>query len=471
MVANNKIQKIRNSPKKSPQKGANKHTDKDYLEIKKEVENFLKIGGQEELTKLVNFVKSLGKNQTTIKQLIKQAISENIKKSNPTADQHEVAVNSSLQFFAPLFDGATFLERNWRFTPYILKSKDYRKIMQAEKRLIFVRNYDYMAPIFTFENNFQFKKSAKTKNNKTFNDLQFYINKDGNMVFAKISTEEYTPISKKLISQEVAKTEDDKELRIYNPCLYNKNITVSMYCLLEGDPQQAHSFMRYDGGGDHPHHNMFLPSDHRREVFGDIAQMPHFHFQNEDDNLLCSKKVINSDKKTRWKTGRCNAIDVDHLIKYLIDLDNCSQEEVEKYHNKDKHYNMPFLAAKFQNKSFNVETNLDEYLNSLSEKNREIIFSIIVNVKSNMKQLNYNPANSSFKKLVYALQFVKEIYEQRKERNSCEELKILSQLELIYSNAIVDSICNNQNKVLYQDYKPRYIIEGSHLKHDKELDN
>lgn len=466
----NKIQKIRNSTKKTPQRGATKHADKDYIEIKKEVENFLKISGQDALTELVNFARTFDKHQTKIKQIIKQAISENIKRSNPTADEHSAIAKSSLQFFSPLFDGATFLERNWRFIPYILKSQEYRKIMQAEKRLVFVRNYDYIAPIFTFENNFQFQKNAKTKNNKTFNDLQFYVNPNGNMVFAKISTEEYTPISKKLISQEAEKGEDEKELRIYNPALYNKTLSISMYTLLEGDPSSAHSVMRYDGGGDHPHHNMFLPSDYRKEVFGDIASMPHFHFQNEDDNLLCIKKVINSDKKTRWKTGRCNAIDVDHLCKYLIDLDNCSQEEIERLYNKDRHYNMPFLEAKFQNKSFKVEAKSNEYINTLSEEDKEYVFNLIVTVKQNIDQLNYSPQNSSFKNLIYALQFIKEIYNQRKTENNCAILKILSQLEYIYSNALVDSICNIQNKLLYQDYKPRYIIEGSHLKHDKEQD-
>ena len=464
-MSNDKFQKIRNNTKKGL---ITKHSsDKDFLAIKKEVDNFLRAGGQEALTQLIEFLKSLNKNSTELKHTIKEAIRENIVQSNAEADTSNILSKNQLDKNMPIFDGAKFLERKWKFVHYILKSKEYCKLMSSEKRLIFVKNYNYKAPNFEFENNFNESSNGKDKKSKIFNDLQFYINNNGNMIFAKNCIDEYTPISKQIINEEIKHqqflTEEDKALKFYNPNLYNKNLSISMYILLDGDPNKAHSIMRYDGCNGKQHKNMFLPQDKRRAIFGDIASNPHFHFQNEDDNLICSKKIVNSDKRVKWKTGRCNAIDINHLIKYLVELDNSNRERIEMLYDQERHYNMPFLNAKYNNKVLSYDFDIYEFLKNVPQESQTFVHDTLRNVKQKLKKIEYKTENPCFRKLVFALLFIKEIYELRKTNDNLRELKILSQIEYSYANALIDSFSNNKNKLLVEDYKPKYIVDASHL--------
>ena len=121
---------------------------------------------------------------------------------------------------------------------------------------------------------------------------------------------------------------------VYLPTLYDRTLTISMYVLLEGSSNKSHMFLRYDSSSK-THKNIYVGSDKRQSVYGLEAENPHFHFQNEDDNLLCIKKFRDANRHIKWKTGRCNAIDCKHLIKYLLELDSLSQEKLEELSSKN----------------------------------------------------------------------------------------------------------------------------------------
>ena len=307
------------------------------------------------------------------------------------------------------------------------------------------------------EHNFMGKRLIeKDKKSKIFIDLKFYISNNKNMLFVKNSNDEYTPISKQLVKEEIKQqnifSQEDKELKFYNPNLYNKNLSISMYILLDGDPNKAHSIMRYDGCVGKEHHNMFLPGDKRKTILGDIAKNPHFHFQNEDDNLICSKKVINSDKKTKWKTGRCNAIDINHLIKYLVELDNSNRAKVEMLYDQERHYNMPFLNAKYRNKVLSYDFDIYRFLKEIPKESQSFVYDTLKNVKQKLKKIEFKTENPCFRKLVFALLFIDEIYQIRITNQNLKEMKILSQLEYCYANALIDSFSNNTNKNMPENY-------------------
>lgn len=256
------------------------------------------------------------------------------------------------------FNMSDFVERQWQYRPYYISGSKYSLLQTSIKNPIHISNYDYSQPLYKLANNIEYNpkdlKLHKCPLETVKNDLKFYLSQDENILFAKLINLRYKPSNLKMAKKHNhGLSEEEKLFSVYDNYLYNRSLSISMYVLLDGDPNKAMPFVRYDNDPT-PHTNVYIGNDKRREVYGDIALNPHFHFQNEDDSLLCLRKYQAEDGKTKYKTGRCNAIDCKHLKKYLLDLDSLDQKDLERQAKNKMDYNMPFLQYKLTGKKVGV---------------------------------------------------------------------------------------------------------------------
>ena len=93
-----------------------------------------------------------------VKPMVKEAIKENIKRYNLSADESGVYVKTVLADVFADFSTSDFIERKWQYIPFILHDSDYQELQRQEKTPIYIDHYDYSAPIYSFKNNFQYRK-------------------------------------------------------------------------------------------------------------------------------------------------------------------------------------------------------------------------------------------------------------------------------------------------------------------------
>lgn len=447
-------------------KNAGAPRKKKQTPVSREIEAYLTSGEElYSLLKLASAFEALGIPAQAVKRVTKEAIRENIALHNPSFDSYSLFLHTNLQDLISSFDASDFIERAWQYMPMILHNREYLFLHEQEKYPIFVDKYNYDEPLYKFSNNINFQNETTFKRRKiqNSNDVQFYTNKDEKMIFAKVTNINFAPISHRLIKQ-VKKTlnEDDQKRIIYSPELYNRTFSISYYVMLDGDPKRCHSFLRYDSAVE-PHKNVFFKGDQREEVYGAIAKNPHFHFQNEDDGLLCIKKYRDNDRHIRWKTGRCNAIDCEHLINYLQSLDKKSTSEIESLFYNGKHYNMPFLKMKLLGRKVELPT-VDNLLKKFLSKKEEGEGKFIdcLNREFNEKVTKGKTAGC-FSKLITTLELLNFITTKRAKTDKLSELEILSNLEVEAASEVVNAISHTHHKILEKDYKPKYVIDGGFI--------
>ena len=436
-------------------------------QVDKEINAYITSGENTmSLLQLAENLQELGIPPQAVKRVTKNAIKEQISHHN----KHSLYIKSSMEELTRSFNADCFIERQWQYLPIVLNDIDYLTLSEQEKFPIYVERYDYSEPLYKFKNNinFQNETSFKEKKIQSSNDAQFFINKEENMIFARVTNMHFAPISYRLIKQ-IKRTLPEAEHKnlIYNQELYNRSFSISFYILLDGDPKKCHGFLRYDSSS-FPHKNIFLYNDPRQQVYGLEAQSPHFHCQNEDDGLLCMKKTKDSSKRVKWKTGRSNAIDCQHLISYLQKLDNLSFQEVERDFYCNKHYNMPFLKMKFLHKKVKIRSieKIVEHFVQTRESQEGLLADSLNKI---MSKPNFeSDKDRSFTKLISALEYLQNIYDERKNTSSLSELEMLSNLEVEVASEVVNSITSSQNKILEKNYQPKYVIDGKFLNNDFE---
>ncbi len=437
--------------------------------LRKEVDAFLMTSGVSAIYKLTSAISKLKIPLHNAKEVIKYAICEEIKRYNNEASESGVTIKNRHSTMLMNLDTTNFIAREWQYVPFILKNRDYLELQTTPKFPIFIENYDYSLPLYEFKNNIKFNNEInfQRKNVITSNDVQFYISNDEKVLFSKVTNLLFSPISYKLI-KEFKKTlspNDNVEQIKYMPSLYERSFSISMYVILEGDTKKTHMYMRYDSSSK-THKNIYIGNDKRENIFGYEAENPHFHFQNEDDNLLCIKKFRDGYRQIKWKTGRCNAIDLKHLINYLTELDSFTREKVEKLYFDDMHYNMPFLKAKFNNQPFctkSINTMLLNYKNEKGSIDEEYIKKIKDKFEILNQRIYNNSKNKVFKNLITSLKFLQFICDERVNTKNLNELENLSKLEIIVASDIMNAINCSQEKVIEKDYQPKYIINGDYL--------
>ena len=359
------------------------------------------------------------------------------------------------------FNMTDFIERSWQYRPYYIHAEDYSKIHAALKNPVHVTNYDYSEPLYKLSNNITYDpQKLKRARIVVKNDVKFYLSQDEKMVFAKFINLKYCPSDLKAVKKhDKDLNEEEREFAVYDNYLYNRSLSISMYVLLDGDPNKAMPYIRYDNDPT-DHQNLFIGNDKRMEVFKKKACGPHFHFQTEDDSLLCLRKFKGEDGKIRYKTGRCNAINCANLKEYLLSLDNMSEKELDAQVAQHLDYGMPFLQYKIANKKIGqsidhlfykfIEDKEDEQVNLLDE------LSIWLTTSKQAKVYN---RGLCFDRLIRGLDFLDVIHANMQVSKNYEQRKLYSQLEIVVADSVMNAISNNTSKYVLQDQAPKFTIE------------
>ena len=442
--------------------------------IDEEIEKFIKVSGKEASINLVNNILSHlpEKNHVDVKSYIKKGILRYMKKFNPNVEDNvlyfEHIISDTLKEL-PLDD---FINKAWKYVPYVLKKADYYKILIAKKNPIFIKNYDYSTPIFKFKNNVILHSQFKRKNpNIAFTDINYYLDDNESILYSKVVKEKFIPRTMKEVkTQKERLGENEKDLVIFDEKAYTRDLSISMYVFLQAQPKKAYTFFRYDSSS-YSHDNLYFLNDKRREIFGEKALNPHFHFQNEDDALLCSKTIIGKNHKRLFKTGRCNAIDIPHLKKYLIELDKKSEGEIIHLWEENENYGMPFLEFKAKHIPLKIKltTILEDFIEKMEVDDKNYINQVVAEYKTD-KNLN---VKTKFYNLISILDFIQYIYDTARSKsskniNNLKRKEILYKLEIAVANEVFDAICQNSQKILQKNYKPLYEIDAKYLKQDEE---
>ncbi len=423
----------------------------------------------------------LGYPKSQHKDIAKKSIEKELLKVSSDANLHNITLRQNCTDVLKDFDVSGFLKRKWQHKMFVLKPQDYLDIQRANKNPVFMEQYNYSKPLYTFSNNIKFGNRNYTSDDKVqdFNDAQFYVSDDEKMLFAKIVN-----LSFKLLDEDFLKnyktlypSKQDQEKLIFMPDIYDKTLSISMYVMLDGDPKNTHSFLRYDSVAENKpsHKNIYIGGDDRQQILGEYADSPHIHFQNEDDNIICAKlyKTGSNDADEKWKTGRCNAIDVKHLINYLTILDSTPDAQIREDYAKGLHYNMPFLEAKYNKKILDIKS-VNKLVNNY-KKDKEDNHQFITKLVKNFELLNpkQEPSEKSFTGLINALKFVQFVYDERSNTTNLDELQVLSDLEIVCANEVMNCISKSRERIIQKDYKPKYSIKGDYLekKSKKQKEN
>ena len=430
-------------------------------EVREITEDYLEGDRQEALVKLAVVLNQSRINK--LKPFLKKSIHSYVKHFKKDFEGSIQIKNCVYDMFKG-FDMTDFVKREWQYKPFFIHSNDYEVLRLIRKHPIHITNYNYSEPIYKLSNNIDYNpkdlKRAKPTKEQMKNDVKFYLSNSEDVIFAKLINLKYRPSDLKLLKQKTKDySDEEKQFAVYDNYLYNRSLSISMYVLLDGDPNKAFPFIRYDNDPA-PHSNLFIGNDNRRDVYGKEARGPHFHFQSEDDSLLCLRKFKGEDGKTKYKTGRCNAIDCPHLKKYLLDLDALTPKQVGNLAKQGLEYGMPFLQLKLVEQK--VGTSADNlFFNFIKDKTDEEIHYLdelaIWLTQSKNDKVYHN--GKSFDKLIRALDVLDRISILMDSANNPDQRKLYSQLEIVIADSVMDVICNNSNKYMVQDQAPKFTIE------------
>ncbi|MCI8555489.1 MAG: hypothetical protein HFI85_02830 [Clostridia bacterium] len=369
------------------------------------------------------------------------------------------------------FNNETFVSRPWKYEPYMVRQNQIDELQACIKNPVYVKRYQYDRPIYEFQNVISFRdKKARATGEQVKTDIQYYLSKNEDILCAKVVNLKYKPKALKYFGRKrYPSSKIEIEARINDRFLYDRSLSISMYVLLDGDPKKAMPFMRYDNDP-HPHTNVWIGQDKRKAVFGEVAQSPHFHFQSEEDAILCLRKFRYTNGKGKYRTGRCNAIDCRHLKNYLMKIDNMGGKLAENELAKNGTYGLPFLKMKINKKALkiNVDNLVKDYLDGKSSTEQGYLRYLTKWLDATKDNPDYEmPKNKCFGSLIRALDFIDFMTNNMSTGLYGCDRKMLSEIEVLVANAVVNVINNNQEDYLRKEGKPKYSIE---CKFDKDLE-
>lgn len=446
---------------------------KTQMEMRRATEEYLSGNRKEVIGKLSATLHQ--ENLNRVRLVLKKNIFDYVKYYHHDFEGSIKVTKPIYEMFAN-FNLTDFLERTWQYRPYYLKESDYIKLQTLPKNPIHITNYDYAQPLYKLANSIEYKPpkyKLHTKLDRVKNDVQVYLSKDEDVVCAKLVNLRYRPADLKAVNQHnIDKSEEEIEHAVYDDYLYHRSLSISMYVLLDGDPRKALPYIRYDNDPV-PHTNVFIGNDKRKSIFKAVALTPHFHFQNEDDSLLCLRKFKDENGKTQYKTGRCNAIDCPSLKQYLLDLDSLSQAEIAKQMKEHLDYGMPFLHMKAQGKKVGVSPDgiFKNFIKAKTEEERELLRDIEYWLNESKDDKVYNRGRT-FDKFIRTLDFLdiisKLMASSVTRKVNYEQRKLYSQLEIVTADIMVNIISNNSNKYVLEDQLPKYTIETDLLEREDD---
>ncbi len=347
------------------------------------------------------------------------------------------------------FNASDFIKREWKYVPYYIRDDEYRKMQSTCKYHVKFKRYNYEKPLYDFANSVTFadsKSKYEINQEQVKTDIRFYAGhhpNQGQSMYAKLVNLKFKPVSLKLLRDEIdAHPDIDKDAILLDKFLYTRSLSISMYALLDANPNAAMPIMRYDNDIV-PHHNVFLGDDPRRVVFGDTASAPHFHFQNEEDSLLCLRKFKTNEGKIKYRTGRCNAIDCPHLKQYLKKLDKLNKGQLQRNLQEHNDFGMPFLVMKARSRNnenlFQDPENLiREYLSTQDLRCGRDIKKWFD--RASELHLYENEPNRIFTNLIKSLDLLEFVTSKEKVCTDLKEGKVLSDIEVLLANDLVNEM-------------------------------
>lgn len=428
-------------------------------------EKFLQSSGHEKISKYIAAVSAYVKNGREIPTLLKNEIRKMLAFENKRFGREEIFLKGSVDRYVENLKVDKFAEKSWVWskTPFALSKEQYSILMNEKKYPLHMNNYKYDEPLYNFSNNYRYNERSFDKMNGIdsdskgiimYTDAKYYIGVH-NIAFAKVVSTQYKPIDSLLVEKKAGSVEKHQQQQLVNdPALFDRTLSVVMYCFLNGSPSKAHPYFRYDSGGK-THHNLFINNTEKQKIFGDVAKVPHFHFQNSDDDLICLKKLRGEDNKLKYKTGRCNAIDIDHLIDYLSKIENMDPKKITSFDIMNNSFDMPFLNIRQENRSMkeNLKPIAIEYTRTLNEKDSRFIKNIISAFNQEVK-LDKNTYFAPLKNDLRFLNFLA-LYKKRIAKivevdyfKDIHRYELISQLEVRCADKITD-IFNSNAKSSY----------------------
>lgn len=343
-----------------------------------------------------------------------------------------------------------FIGQKYLDYPFLLKSQDFYKMVSCSKRKIVIRRFKEGAT-FKFVNNYispTFLPGEKLKN--IYNDVNFYLSEDKSMIFAKVVRQKFSVHNIKKYVEGFNHTYDEHDSQTAR-----RGMTVAVYAFLQGKETQPCNFARLDDDG-YVHRNLFI-DDQREHFFGEFAGFPHFHFQNEVDQYICRK-----DNQRGYKTGRCNAIDIPHLLKYLEYIENLSSEQKDLMRAQEEDGGLPFFRLMTERETFflNPLLVIDEFVNLQNEDGREMAKILFADFDKKYNGSQILGGLNYFKNFAFALlliQHISDIYWENPQKNPLYK-DFLAKFEIFLSDKIMDAVCNiSEKKYLRENGMPYFV--------------
>lgn len=371
--------------------------------------------------------------------------------------------------FADQFKRSYLSTKKWQSAPTLFQNNVYPFLNLVSKRPIrFAETYQ---PI-TLEDKADITVAGLGSDQLISNSTQFYYNLEHEFLFSTVTSLSFDSIDKSVFyGTDLNKVPLEV---LFDESKFQRQLDICTYIIPRGDADQAINILRYDGSG-FDHFNQVFYSEKHKEIFGEVATVPHFHFQNNVENLIYLKKEKNDEHDTSFSNAGCNAIDCAHLREYLRGLDALSDSELKE---TTISYGMPFLEAKKEGIKFdiNVVQMLDKLIEAaqtqhlssqtvffLGKLYREIN-SIIDYNTDDAKVLKLETNNESavppdkapgeavdtpetFTGLILALDILEKVHKQQDMTSDVKFKRDLMAIETICAKEVVDTISQTKQPV------------------------
>lgn len=433
----NNNQKIKSKQRASKKKTANGVKKVPFLEseIKSQISQFIRRHKSGEGYRRLGGINELLQKCPKVKNILIKEIHDYVTKAYPLASKSKLYFKpkefEKLLIAISLKD---FTLKKYESYPFLLKKQDFYKMINCPKSHIVVKGFK-TGPTYKFLNNFVNPVVGADENfTNNYIETQFFASSDRKIIFAKTVRQIFRINDTKKFLREFS-----KEAVEHDRSIAQRGFSVAMYSFLQGSEKKLSLFARLDDDGFN--HRNLLIDERRKKVFGEVAGYPHFHFQNETDQYLCRKE-----SDSGYKTGRCNAIDVPHLIKYLVSLENQTKQQIKSAYARRETLDLPFLDILVEREEFFPKPLkiVEDFVKNQGEEGVQMCKEFFADFDNNYNLQGILGGLDYFKNFAFTLlllQHISDLY-WSEENTNLKYKNFLAQFEITLSEKVMDAICN-----------------------------
>lgn len=293
---------------------------------------------------------------------VRQKVVGHLAYDYPEIDSTNFQVHrDDLDALARSFDRKYLSTKKWQSRPTLFSRNIFPGLNLLKKYPI--RFANELGSIGDVPNDSKIQISEINNNTIISNSTSFYYNPEEQLLFSTVTSISFDRVDgSTYFGTDLSKIPTADLLNEEN---FTRQLDICTYLIPKGNPDRSINILRYDGSG-FDHYNQVFRSEKHKEVIGEIAKVPHFHFQNPVENLIYLKKEKNDATDKEYSNAGCNAIDCEHLCNYLTYLDGLSEEDLMQ----ESTYGMPFLEAKRNGLVLNIDASqiLNNYVLSMDPK-------------------------------------------------------------------------------------------------------